>query len=278
MKPVWARQFSAPHPLWKKSKTEKGVSWDESPYYFWWRFLRLNRDYEETCRNGGRGPCSKLYEDFGDVFETDFKEWFQKGDRGSRLFAEPKLTVNVEPLTREDLEHLLPDFEDEMVVLAINKSLAIRDVMRRVRRALKVAGVLRKRGQRTRVMSKARYPLATTFKNDTLKKALKAYLLKLENPRIQLWRVGHELGLNPRLSEQELDAAVRRGSPSRAERDKLNVKKNTLAVGGRRYLRNASSIIKWVGKGKFPVLTTTEKHRVIANRFHTKLAKAPLIQ
>ena len=59
----------------------------DSPYYWWYQFLRLNKDYAATCKRGGRGHLSSLYRDFGDVFVLDFKAWWTPRDH---LFAEPR--------------------------------------------------------------------------------------------------------------------------------------------------------------------------------------------
>ena len=38
----------------------------QSPYYWWWAYLRKNEDYIKCCENNGKGKLSKLYKDFGD--------------------------------------------------------------------------------------------------------------------------------------------------------------------------------------------------------------------
>ena len=48
----------------------------DSPFYWWFKFLRLNRDYLETENNNGFGPCSDMYKDFGKINNTDFKSWW----------------------------------------------------------------------------------------------------------------------------------------------------------------------------------------------------------
>jgi hypothetical protein len=85
-----------------------------SVYYYWWAFLRLNGDYMECCANGGRGPMSRIYKDFGDIRDgqrrstdpkapsgqvDEFREWWI--ERGAMLFAEPQTKQNL--LTFEDL-------------------------------------------------------------------------------------------------------------------------------------------------------------------------------
>ena len=59
----------------------------DSPFFWWFMFLRLNSEYVQTEKNFGIGPCSDLYKDFGNVTATDFKSWWQEH---SHLFAEAK--------------------------------------------------------------------------------------------------------------------------------------------------------------------------------------------
>jgi len=56
-----------------------------SPFFWWFMFLRLNNDYQETIKNNGIGKCSQLFKDFGDVVNNDFKTWWREH---SYLFAE----------------------------------------------------------------------------------------------------------------------------------------------------------------------------------------------
>ncbi len=56
-----------------------------SPFFWWFMYLRLNSDYQETEKNNGVGKCSDLFKDFGDVTNIDFKTWW---NAHSYLFAE----------------------------------------------------------------------------------------------------------------------------------------------------------------------------------------------
>lgn len=58
-----------------------------SPYYWWFKFLQLNEDYLACHKAGGEGSMSQLYADFGDIWATDFKTWW---NAHSALFAEPR--------------------------------------------------------------------------------------------------------------------------------------------------------------------------------------------
>jgi hypothetical protein len=56
-----------------------------SPFFWWFMFLRLNTDYQDTAKHNGVGKCSELFKDFGDVTNIDFKSWWNVH---SYLFAE----------------------------------------------------------------------------------------------------------------------------------------------------------------------------------------------
>ena len=56
-------------------------------YYWWWVYLKENKDYEETCANGGKGEHEKLYKDFGNVHTTSFSAWWK--EKVWMLFGEP---------------------------------------------------------------------------------------------------------------------------------------------------------------------------------------------
>lgn len=63
-----------------------------SPFFWWFRFLRLNADYQDTEKHNGIGLCSDLYKDFGAVSNTDFKTWWTSH---AHLFAEQQTTYRL---------------------------------------------------------------------------------------------------------------------------------------------------------------------------------------
>ena len=98
-------KFRYPHPLFgrgdwlnapdKIKATAKGIRWDRSSYYAWFAALLRNKDYERYCKTK-RGAFAELYADWGNVsaYRDDFKAWFNDGDRGRLLFAEPLLEID----------------------------------------------------------------------------------------------------------------------------------------------------------------------------------------
>lgn len=91
---------SAPTPPYKGAPGHKC-----SVYYYWWRFLKLSSNYYQTCKQNGVGPCAKLYEDFGDLYKTGFRDWWQER---WQLFAErPAVTVADGQSTADDPSNIL---------------------------------------------------------------------------------------------------------------------------------------------------------------------------
>ena len=76
-----------------------------SPYYWWWAFLRLSKDYWWVChRRGAVGDLrlKAMYRDFGNVYELTFEEWFMV--RGKRLLSEELALPAVRNLSPTNLE------------------------------------------------------------------------------------------------------------------------------------------------------------------------------
>jgi hypothetical protein len=86
----------------------------DSPYYWWFMFLRLNKDYESTCKARGKGACAELYKDFGDIYKTNFKDWWKEK---AHLFAEPKKGYRMAIAQAED--DLAPFNSDEVINLVV---------------------------------------------------------------------------------------------------------------------------------------------------------------
>ncbi len=60
-----------------------------SPYRWWFEYLQLSKDYWWACKQNGNtldADLKSMWEDFGDVYNTNFINWWLK--RGRDLFAE----------------------------------------------------------------------------------------------------------------------------------------------------------------------------------------------
>jgi len=76
-----------------------------SPYYWWWAYLRLSKDYWWVCQRKGVADDLRLremYLDFGKVYEMTFEQWWDK--RGISLFSEQVALPSVRQLNPNDLQ------------------------------------------------------------------------------------------------------------------------------------------------------------------------------
>lgn len=230
--------FPHPHPTFgTKKKPKSPASWKKSVYYWWWEYLCRSQDYMRTCENGGKGKCAALYKDFGDVFGTDFKTWWTKGDRGAQLFAEPP-TPSIRVI---DEGIVLSSPNTNSLVLEVPLNLPINFLVKRFREIVskRHSG---KRGVKVSATTQAKYPV-TTGRIDVrhLEVALKVWDARQAEPKKPLWKIATELRLSP------ANNVLSNDSPKIAA-----AKRNTLTATASRYIRKAEAMIANVGKGEFP--------------------------
>jgi hypothetical protein len=243
-----ARSFTFKHPLFiNKIGTNTGVPEEDSIYFFWWRFLRLHDGYRKTCEQGGRGPCARLYGDFGNVHATDsFQLWWSESDRGAHLFAEPAAPSSVEVLSPADVK-LLPSTwnKSDYLVIGIPLRLPKAFIQRRVGKLVRDHHK-RQRGQRLMSESKAMYPVSSQFSIKALRSILDCYELKQAQPDLALWEIAQKVGFSKtRLTAEE----IRKGGTGSA-----SDKKRSMTSATSRKLSQAQSVIENVGKGRFPIM------------------------
>ena len=107
----------------------RGVGTTQSIYYLWFEYLKRSEKYKKACANNGKG-MKKIYDDFGDIFKlktdangyTDaedfYRNWWEKDNRGARLFGIRAIDELKEFASVEDVLSLQNDIDDyEIVVL-----------------------------------------------------------------------------------------------------------------------------------------------------------------
>ena len=233
------RKFAYQHPTFGRSKVAKSREpFRNSVYYFWWEFLRRNDAYKKCCSKGGIGKLSSLYQDFGDVFNTDFKTWWNNDSRGVSLFAE-------ELLPDFGLISDMEDFVNNSNILYIQVPLALpkrylsnefQKILRKFHQG--------KKGVRTNKSSTAKYPITGHVDIPALDKCLRVYDYYTLNPKKTLWEIGNDCKV-----------VMPAGLIKDPEND-LNffAKKMVLANTTKRLLTKAEKIIEGVGNGVFPKL------------------------
>ncbi len=168
-------RFMGRHPVFGKTKrtraedgqiknTASGIRFDKSPYYWWWRALRLSEDYEVVCRNNGqttKKSFSELYADFGDVFENEFEQWWRQ--RGEGLFGEPPSPMSVKIIEFKNIQDYRETVESNQTLLVgVPLFLSKRDIAAALRKLVaKKHGGIRGRSsvQDREKKSKAKYKL-----------------------------------------------------------------------------------------------------------------------
>jgi len=232
------RHFPYLHPVFgtiKKPSTPKG--WTRSVYYWWWEYLRRNVAYQETCNNFGLGKCANIYNDFGDIFSIDFKDWWTKGDRGAKLFANQPISgaiVQVDPIELEGLG-------GNEVLLKVNMNIPRKFLEDRFKTYLNNNHKGR-RGHQDAKKSNAKYKFSGQPNLYSLQMTLQVYDAYMQYPDLKLWEIPEKI---PNLQVSNLIGQ----DDSKYE---IADKKNRLSATVGRYLQRAKKSIANAGEGVFP--------------------------
>ena len=239
-------KFFEPTPTFgTKNKRLAPSKQEESPYYWWWAYLKRNKDYLATCEKGGKGKYSKLYADFGDVRDDEFRLWWRA--KGVELFAEQMSVYKFKEIDGKDE---VPNqwSKDDFIFLQVPLNYDKKSLKKYFNQLL-MDRHQRGRGrptQKTRSTS-AKYPLNGTYTIANLRLCLQVYERYLETrsgpSKLKLWELGVEMRLLPKDSMPD---------PKDDYADRL-VKRNRLAATVGRYINQAKSRIEKVALGKFPV-------------------------
>ena len=144
----------------------------ESPYFWWFTFLRLNQDYKATCEADGKGACAKLFEDFGNVHKMNFKEWWTER---AHLFSEPKKGHKMYVAT--SLNDIAPFNSDEVLNLVVPLTWSQRRLKKGF--AQHILKLVEKGSRGISVIeSEAQYKLGGRWSIDAFKHALAVYVEK----------------------------------------------------------------------------------------------------
>ena len=108
----------------------------QSPYYWWWAYLRLSKDYWWLCQCQGKADDTRLramYRDFGNVFTMDFEQWWRS--KGQTLFAERISPPKVRKLDRINMQ-LSPGMSSHLL-LEIPLNLTEATIVKQVKELLR---------------------------------------------------------------------------------------------------------------------------------------------
>lgn len=148
---------------------------------WWWEYLRLSKDYWFLCQTCAEGAANtydetlaKVFNDFGNVHEGTFEDWWKR--KGSAVFAEQTLPPSVEVLTPKD-GVIKGDWSEE-VVIQIPLQLTRETVQKQV---IAILDGLRGDNSRQIKVSTSNYRSSMVFPRvETLQKELDAHCLYRE--------------------------------------------------------------------------------------------------
>jgi hypothetical protein len=238
MKKSPPRHFSYKHPVFTSTNVKTGKSpYENSVYYWWWRFLKENKEYTDTCINSGVGVCAELYKDFGDVRGDDFKQWWLENDRGANLFAEPVNESKIRVLKPGD--EIPPSIE--ALTISLPLELPKDHLIKRVRELLAEVHKGAK-GKQYAKASKAKYKIIGQPEPKKLALYYEAWIIRNNNPSLTFWEIGNAMnGVNNGFKA----ISAKNNSAS------LIGKKKRLTGIVSRYLKRAEELIKATGQGRF---------------------------
>ncbi len=214
----------------KPKEAYRGVPREENTvYYYWWAFLRLNRFYRKCCEEGGSRPLAPLYQDFGDVRGNGFIDWWKQ--HGPHCFAAQQRTIVHVFQPPEDLR-LLEALDDRSIILRIDAGGDLAEVMRRVQEELQV--VFERRNEKN--PGRIRYVPG-------------AYRLPALH---EIYEVACALDREPSLEGELLAAAINADRQRRSRPQKDFSAPDQMRLLQKKY-RQAKSILHHVTDGKFPV-------------------------
>ena len=147
----------------------------ESPYYWWYMFLKLNDEYRQTCANNGQGDCAALYADFGDVHQTNFKDWWNEK---VILFSEPKQGYKM--MIASNFADIAPFDSDEVLNLVVPLNRSQRSLKQSFSKLVLSRIEKGKRGVSVEE-SKAKYRLSGKWHIEALATAYRVYTLKKQS-------------------------------------------------------------------------------------------------
>ena len=154
-----------------EAKPPKSV--EQSPYFWWFKFLQLNKDYKKTCDKAGKGKLSHIYKDLGDVHQVNFKQWW---NAKSHLFAEP-IDSSYKMAIAQRKEELAPFNNAEVINLVVPLTWSRRGLLKRFT-TLVIKKVEKGRRGVSTEKSLAKYRISGKWHIEAMKTAYKIYQAK----------------------------------------------------------------------------------------------------
>lgn len=234
---------------------------------WWWEYLRLSKDYWMVCMTSERGDpatedgtLAKIYEDFGNVYEGTFEEWWVR--TGSSLFAEQQLPPRVQQIT--SAESSIEGNRAGKILVEIPLQLTRETVQAQINEILDQYSDVRPRNRLSTSTSK--YPLEPVLTRlNVVQEAHEVHCLYRE--LIDKPEALARLGLNAEPTSHDVEANLFRigkacglspsNSDLRGEVADVVRKANNMRREVKRVHERAINLIGHVERGRFPLLNVT---------------------
>lgn len=221
-----------------------------SPFYWWFNFLRLNEGYKATAEANGIGICAEQYADFGDIYTVDFKEWWLKQGH-ARLFAEKPSSYTMKIAKNES--DLAEFNSDEALNVVIPLTWTRTDIERRFAEL-----VLKKIDKANKGLntdeSTAKYKINGKWHCEAMATAHKVYLLRKENEQAVKAGRATKLAWADLAIRANLNAS--KGLIEGKKGNMVSDDRRTLTVMAIRHYKRAAAYIKAAATHSFPRLYT----------------------
>lgn len=224
----------------------------ESPYFWWFMFLRLNAEYKATCQSNGVGKYADTYKDLGDVHSVNFKQWWT--DK-AYLFSEPKKGYRMKVAT--DITEIAPFNDSEVLNLIVPLTWSQRSLKKAFSQLVLKLVEKGKRGVSVEA-SEAPYRISGKWSVDALKYAYKVYTLK-HAPNEGKKVVLADIGIRAELPYAKREKAVE----GRVTDETVDIRA-TLTILTNRHLKRAEIFIKSAPSKAFPY-SVTKKAKIAKN-------------
>lgn len=244
----------------------------DSPYYWWWAYLRLSKDYWWVCQRRGVADDQRLremYSDFGKVYEMTFEQWWDK--RGVALFSEQVALPAVRQVNPHDME-LSRDLEKHLL-LEIPIHLTERTIISQVRQ------FLRQHPEReVQRISSAQRKLAKLvgIRQDVIESAFDVWRLHQQSrDGRQVEKIGQTQGNKSLYQIGKELRLVRTCMPAPTDgKERAAQKVNGMKVAVSRMLSRANNLIDNAAVGTFPSIQALREPIVWRPAQQQKLAEA----
>lgn len=243
-----------------------------SPYYLWWAYLRLSKDYWWVCQRRGVADDQRLremYSDFGKVYEMTFEQWWDK--RGVALFSEQVALPAVRQVNPHNME-LSRDLEKHLL-LEIPIHLTERTIISQVRQ------FLRQHPEReVQRISSAQRKLAKLvgIRQDVIESAFDVWRLHQQSrDGRQVEKIGQTQGNKSLYQIGKELRLVRTCMPAPTDgKERAAQKVNGMKVAVSRMLSRANNLIDNAAVGTFPSIQALSEPIVWRPAQQQKLAEA----